>query len=353
MKIIFLIVISCFTSSILAQPSNDDCEKAIEFPAEGWCSEVRAFTIFNATPSLTTGQTCSGEDNSSMKDVWFKFTVPGNFVFFGVTALEVPLANIPLLFTITLYTGKCQELVLDRCIEGDSDVHWIVGEDFVPGQTYLARIATSIDSLKPDSGLDSLGNFGLCLDSYNTLECDSLFLVVSNDTLIEFGSKVRLLATAITDITPVHYQWFVGDSMICDNCPSVEVFPESNTTYVVFASNDQCFAQSEVEVNVLVNNVDREVFIPNAFTPNGDQINDRITIFGSHSLSSVRQLDIYNRWGELVFREQNLNPNDEGHGWDGNQGGDQAPGGIYAYVATIEFIDGEIKEYSGNFHLIR
>ncbi|NND31504.1 MAG: T9SS type B sorting domain-containing protein [Saprospiraceae bacterium] len=355
MRISLGLFFSFLITSLFAQPRNDACVNAIALPSDNWCSEVRAFTISDATPSLTQGQTCSELENSTMKDVWFEFTALGNYVFFGITTLEVPWSSKIQLFTVTFYTGKCQEMVLDRCILGDADFHWIYSDDFVPGQTYLARIATSIDSLDiEDPAVDSLGNFGICIDSYSAEDlCNDLTIFASNDTLIDLGKGTQLSATVNSVSIKFNYQWFEDDSLICDDCQTVEVYPESNTSYVVLATNDLCFAQSDVDVNVRINNVAREVFIPNAFTPNGDFINDRATVFGSQSLSSVRQLDIYNRWGELVFREYNLNPNDETQGWDGNQHSNPAPNGIYAYVAIVEFVDSSIQRYSGSFHLIR
>ena len=340
---------------MVAQPDNDHCENAIVLPADRWCSEIRAYTIFDATPSITEGQTCTGEEDSLMKDVWFEFTAIGNFVFFGVTALEVPEASIPRRFTITLYTGSCQQKVLNQCVPGHADLHWIIGDDFIPGETYLARIAISVDSLKPgDPNLDSLGNFGICLDSYNdSLICDDLSAIALGDTLINLGSSARLFASASTDSNNVNYQWYVGDSLICDMCPVVEVFPEASTIYRVLADDGLCQGEDQIEVEVRIGEGDRKVFIPNAFTPNGDLLNDRATVYGGPLLTSIKQLDIYNRWGQLVFRRYDFPPNDASIGWDGTQHGEPLPMGVFAYVAHVEFTDGSIGQYSGAFHLIR
>ncbi|NND08791.1 MAG: T9SS type B sorting domain-containing protein [Saprospiraceae bacterium] len=355
MRVAWFIILSCCIQGLIAQPDNDHCETAIPLPADNWCSEIRAYTIFDATPSIREGQTCTGEEDSLMKDVWFEFTALGNFVFFGVTALEVPIASLPRRFTISLYRGNCRQRILDQCTLGDIDVHWIIGDDFVAGETYLARIAISVDSLNPETTVfDSLGNFGICLDSYNdSLICDDLSVTAVGDTLIELGNIARLSASTNSDSMLVSYQWYVDDSLICDMCPVVEVSPKASIIYTVLADDGMCQGQSQIEVDVLIGDDDRKVYIPNAFTPNGDSLNDRATVFGGPMLSSIKQLDIYNRWGDLVFREYNLPPNDASIGWDGTQYGKLASTGVFAYVAYVEFIDGSNRQYSGTFQLIR
>lgn len=86
------------------------------------------------------------------------------------------------------------------------------------------------------------------------------------------------------------------------------------------------------------------VFIPNAFTPNGDGINDIFYIRGNVNLIIFK---IYNRWGENIFISRDIN-----HGWDGTFKGVQAPMEVYVYFAIIEE-EGIIKKYKGNITLIR
>ena len=57
-----------------------------------------------------------------------------------------------------------------------------------------------------------------------------------------------------------------------------------------------------------------KIFIPNAFSPNGDGVNDIFSIYGNIDLKEIVSLDIFNRWGELIFQGANLNA---GEGWDG------------------------------------
>ena len=59
------------------------------------------------------------------------------------------------------------------------------------------------------------------------------------------------------------------------------------------------------------------------------------------------------RWGEIVFENENFNPNDPGSGWDGNFRGQPMNPEVFVYYAEIEFIDGAVEEFKGDIFLVR
>lgn len=96
-----------------------------------------------------------------------------------------------------------------------------------------------------------------------------------------------------------------------------------------------------------------KTYIPNAFSPDGDGINDTFTIYGSEDIKEVAELRIFNRWGVQVFEKQNFSPGDDTEGWDGRQGGQFAPPGTYVYLARIVFDDDKPRLVKGAFTLVR
>ena len=96
-----------------------------------------------------------------------------------------------------------------------------------------------------------------------------------------------------------------------------------------------------------------DVYIPNAFSPNDDGINDVFTIMGSEDLVSVRSLKIFNRWGNVVFEGKDLTGNDVSQGWDGRTSRGLAPEGVYIFTASIVYNDGKERLTSGSVTLIR
>ncbi len=95
------------------------------------------------------------------------------------------------------------------------------------------------------------------------------------------------------------------------------------------------------------------MFIPNAFSPDADGINDYFTIYGGASARNIRILRIFDRWGELLFETADIPPNSEPLGWDGKFKGDELPSAVYTYYAEVEFIDGEVLQVKGDLTLLR
>jgi gliding motility-associated-like protein len=91
---------------------------------------------------------------------------------------------------------------------------------------------------------------------------------------------------------------------------------------------------------------DPYVFLPNAFTPNGDGINDVLFVRGEHV--EVVRLEIYNRWGQLVFETT-----DQSVGWDGLFKGAPAPQEVYGFILEVNCIGGQQYKTQGNISLFR
>jgi gliding motility-associated-like protein len=89
-----------------------------------------------------------------------------------------------------------------------------------------------------------------------------------------------------------------------------------------------------------------DVYIPNAFTPNGDGRNDVFKILGGQFQSF--DLKIFNRWGELVFATT-----ERTRGWDGKQGGREQPSQVYVWVLTAKPKSGGLVSRKGTITLMR
>ena len=96
-----------------------------------------------------------------------------------------------------------------------------------------------------------------------------------------------------------------------------------------------------------------QVYIPNAFSPNFDGINDRFSIQGGAELIRIRHLQVFDRWGTLVCSIKDIPPNDHTQGWDGRLKGQEIVAGTYIYLASLEMDDGITRQVSGSVILIR
>ncbi len=175
-------------------------------------------------------------------------------------------------------------------------------------------------------------------------------LAPTANNLIEQGERVMLqaLVSGGSGIATIAWQ---SDSVF-SNALSVEVFPATATTYrVVVIDKNGC--RAEDDITIFVRRM-RKVFIPSAFSPNEDGVNDIFTIFAEdNQVTRIRQLLIFNRWGEAMYEAQNFPPNDLASGWDGTYRGQFMNPGVYVFWAEIEFADGEVILYKGDVSLIR
>ena len=111
-----------------------------------------------------------------------------------------------------------------------------------------------------------------------------------------------------------------------------------------------CTAEDQIRVFVAKT---RNVFIPTAFSPDGDGINDLFTIHAGADVARIKSFLLFNRWGESVHEAYHFTPNNLAFSWDGRYRGQLLNAGVYVYFAEIEFIDGEVILYKGDVLLMR
>jgi len=89
-----------------------------------------------------------------------------------------------------------------------------------------------------------------------------------------------------------------------------------------------------------------DLYVPNAFTPNGDGDNDVLLVRGNNITNMT--LRIYHRWGEKVFEST-----DQSTGWDGTYKGKECDPAVFVYYLDVDCLGGESYEQKGNITLIR
>ena len=90
------------------------------------------------------------------------------------------------------------------------------------------------------------------------------------------------------------------------------------------------------------------IFMPNAFTPNGDGRNDQYPLNQYQVKGALYNIKIFNRWGEKMMELNSPDIN-----WDGNINGKPAPEGVYIFMAYWIGCDNEKRSLQGNFTLLR
>jgi gliding motility-associated-like protein len=152
-----------------------------------------------------------------------------------------------------------------------------------------------------------------------------------------------------TSAGAVSYKWIFGDgktftTAIRDTVISYQYQKTGTYNVCLIAFNaagcsDTTCTQIDISVEVGYS-------VPNAFSPNGDGVNDRVFVRG-FGISKV-SFQIFNRWGELVFATTDINA-----GWDGYYKGKLQAQDVYHYTAVVEFYTGEKLAKKGDITLLR
>ncbi|MBK8966518.1 MAG: gliding motility-associated C-terminal domain-containing protein [Saprospiraceae bacterium] len=175
-------------------------------------------------------------------------------------------------------------------------------------------------------------------------------LELSNDTSMLTGDTLRL----------PYYSDPPADTLIWSPATGVQVFsqgevllfPQFSTTYHVTAiSAEGCVAEDDIRIEV---SRDRDVYVPNVFAPAAlDPENQRFSVYGSAGIRTVALFQVFDRFGRLWFENRNFPVNDATAGWDGTQGADEAPVGVYLWRAVLHYTDGREHRLQGDVTVIR
>lgn len=167
-------------------------------------------------------------------------------------------------------------------------------------------------------------------------------------------SIIELNTSAVFD----SIRWTPASTLKCPTCDSTGASPQVTTTYTarVYYSMFKYPCSTVDSAILLVDGVCSldSLKIPSAFTPNGDLLNDDFYV-KSYLLNNVINMDIYNRWGALVFSAANVAPNMKENGWNGkiNNSGDDVPPGLYIYNIKAVCLNGQELNFQGEINLIR
>ncbi len=172
----------------------------------------------------------------------------------------------------------------------------------------------------------------------------TLQITASQDTIV-LGDTAQLFATQRNDYI---YNWSPDNTLFGTNIYAPIVQPIANNNYYLTITDGfGCQATDSITIYIQPSTCAAPyIFVPNAFTPDGDGQNDIIVPEGS--IMTEIYFAIYNRWGELVFETNQL-----GKGWDGTYKGELLPSDVFGYYIKARCLDGNQFFNKGNITLIR
>lgn len=191
---------------------------------------------------------------------------------------------------------------------------------------------------------------GCTLDTIVYLDIpEEWIFTLGDDILVNLGDEIQIEVFSNRPIQSV--AWRNIDTTNCDNCTLLKIIAiDPATVFVEVIDENGCIAKDNLNIRI---RKDYDVFCPSAFSPDGDGQNDTFTIYVGKDVKTIHTLQVFNRWGQSVFKNNNLTLNDPNEGWNGVLKSIPAPTGTYIYFADIEFIDGHREIFKGDVLLTR
>ncbi len=235
--------------------------------------------------------------------------------------------------------GETNGQIVVQLIDGEDPVQYALNNGNFSAEMIF-------DSLSPgDYTVHALDGNGCRSDTaLVVMDADSLGLSIGPDLSITLGDEVTLTASSLT--APVTVNWWsnIGLSQMGGLQWTLEP-PESMQVTCAIIDSNGCTDTTSISISV---ETAYRFYMPNAFTPNGDQANDVFKPVYRGNIFRQYHLAVYSRWGERVFETRT-----PGEGWDGRHRGRLMNSDVYVYIFEYEYDTGEKSALRKEVTLLR
>jgi gliding motility-associated-like protein len=178
----------------------------------------------------------------------------------------------------------------------------------------------------------------------------SFFVELGPDQTIVLGDSIWLTAI-VTSPGASLFMWSPANTLSVSDSSSVLAKPVRTTNYIVSVTNSEgCVVTEDIQITVMR---DDHVFIPNIITPESGGDNAVMTVYAGREVTRVTYLRLYDRWGALIFDNNNFLPNDPSQGWNGRWKNKPVQPGVYFYVLEVEKNGGVVEVVKGDITVVR
>lgn len=258
-----------------------------------------------------------------------------NSASFNVTELSLPSISLELNDS-SICKGDC--IKLNILGANSNEISWFINNDNIQViDEYILYCFNDTGSY--NISVSSIEECGIAYDTLSVIINEPVAFLPS-DTLILFGDSLNLWSLGNYS----EFWWQPSEFVLCDTCTSQNILINDNQRFDLFYtdSNGCIFAQSFLATI----NKEGHLYIPNSFTPNGDNINDEFYPKGTAIVEF--NMKIFNRIGELIFESNEMNK-----GWNGSYFQRQVQQDIYAYIIEYKDYKNNVKVERGFVMLLR
>ncbi len=145
--------------------------------------------------------------------------------------------------------------------------------------------------------------------------------------------------------------WTPPAGLSCTGCLTPVLTTNVNGLFKIVGTTALfCKDSATLQVNAYYRS---HIALPNAFSPNGDGLNDVFYVIAGKDVKQVKQFQVFNRWGQKMFEKTNGKTNDINFGWNGYYNGQLVAQGTYVYQIVIELLSGGLEIHKGNISVLR
>lgn len=311
-----------------------------------------------------------GNSNAQIQNLYSNNTIvnnlsPGNYEFYWVVnngicpadSMSVQLSvyeNPQISYAISdseLCKNLCTDIIFNVNVQnGDTIINYFINDNF--GKTYPVNSLLNICPDNPGNyqftiyietqkgcKIDSLTNvlftvFPTPISAFNVIP-DSAFITHPVFSFYNQSEKAN------------YFEWNFGDnsSIVNNQLNPVHTYVDTGSYEVSLLVKNE-YGCVDTSFKIIKVKDEFAIYIPNAFTPNSDNINQT---FGAKGVGIKEfEMFIYNRWGELIFTSENINSQ-----WDGTYQNTESPQGVYVYMINVKSSSGRTYNFTGHFTLIR
>ena len=176
---------------------------------------------------------------------------------------------------------------------------------------------------------------------------DTVNIAQNNIPIVNIGNDTAICGSELQLNAPTQMQEYVWS----DGSQNASITISGAGTYWVNITDaNGCTNADSITITT---NCARDLWLPNSFTPNGDNVNDVFYIRGNEQNTTIEKFVIFDRWGLKVFEANNFAPNNATFGWNGKYKDQPCQLEVYGYYAIARFQDGQTKTLKGNVTLLK